>query len=207
MKTENALLRLTMIFLSGFLVLTLAACGGADGTDGDVIELTVGEDMAETPTLADAYDDALAIKNQLLLGTLRLEGSNLAVTAAQEQQLTTLWQAWAALSASGTAAPEETEVVQNQIAAAMTPAQIQAIAGMQLTNADLQAFYVEAGLSEIKTPEPGVTPQSGSMRDLSQEDREATRVAGGMEVGESSGGGSGKSDVLYEMVLELLAGK
>ena len=85
----------------------------------------------------------------------------------------------------------------------MTDEQVAAIVGMRLTNAELQAFYVEAGLTEVKTPEPGVTPQS--MSELSKEDRQATRVASGEEVG--TGGGSGKSAALVDLVIELLESK
>jgi hypothetical protein len=203
MNNKNKWMNLVLITLLG-LMFALTGCSGASEPETAVAPENDGPVAA---TLTDAYDDALSVRNQLLLGTLRLEGGETAVNPEQAKELLVLWQAFNTLSSSGTAAPEETEAVQNQIIEAMTPAQIQAIAAMQLTNADLQTFYVEAGLSEIKTPEPGVTPQSGSMRDLSQEDRESTRAASGMEVGESSGAGSRKSDVLMDMVLELLAGK
>ncbi len=190
-------------FLLVVLMLALAACGGAEaaGDDG-------GARGAETAvaTLDEAHDDALTIRNQLLLGIIRLEGTTQAVTTAQAPELTTLWQAFTALSDSGTAAPEETEAIQNQIIAALTPEQVQAIAAMQLTNVKLQEFYVEAGISELKTPEPGVTPQGQGMSSLSQEDREATREASGAEVGTGSSGSS-KSDALLDKVLELLAQK
>ncbi len=190
-----------IVKLSGLLILglLLVACGGADAADessggGDTAVLTLNED----------YDDALPLKNQLLLGIIRLEETPQAITAGQAAELLPLWQAFAALTASGTAAPEETEAVQNQIIAALTPEQVAAIARMQLTNSMLQTFYGETGISEVQTPEPGVTPQSMKMSDLPQEAREATREASGMEPG---GGGSGKSDALLEMTLELLAGK
>ena len=91
--------------------------------------------------------------------------------------------------------------MQNQIIEAMTDDQVAAIGGMRLTNAVLQEFYVEVGLTEVKTPEPGVTPES--MSALSKEDRQATRVASGEEVGT----GSGKSAALVDMVIELLESK
>jgi hypothetical protein len=187
------------------LALTLVACGGTD----EAAEVTETESGGETAvaTLTDDYDDALTVRNQLLLGILRLEGTPQAITGDQAAELTTLWQAFATLSDSGTAAPEETEAVQNQIIATLMAEQVNTIAAMQLTNAELQAFYVEVGISEVKTPEPGVTPQSQRMSDLPQEDREATRAASGEEVGTGSGGGGDKSDALLDMTLESLAGK
>lgn len=185
------------------LVLALAACGGTDEGAG----VDDGDSGGETAAaeLTDTYDDALTTRNQLLLGIMRLEGTPQAVTAEQAVELATLWQAFAALSDSSTAAPEEIEAVQNQIVAALTVEQVNAIVAMKLTNTELQAFYVEAGISEVKTPEPGVTPQSQRMSDLPQEDREATREASGGTVG--SGGGGDKSDALLDMILELLTGK
>lgn len=157
--------------------------------------------------LSEEYDDALSIRNQLAFGTLQLEGASEAVTPAQAAQLLSLWQAVSLLDASSTAAPEEIAAVQNQIVAAMTPAQIAAIAQMQLTNTVLQAYYVEIGVSEVKTPEPGVTPQSGSMRNVPTEQRESVRATAqalGTPVGAGNSSSSAKKSVLLDNVLQLL---
>ncbi|MBN1137403.1 MAG: hypothetical protein JXM73_12510 [Anaerolineae bacterium] len=183
-----------LVVVAAVLALSLAACGGQSAEPGVV---------ADSTELTESYEDALTIKNQLLLGTLRLEDTDQAITSAQAQALLPLWQGYAALTTSGTAATEEIESVQNQIVETMTGEQVAAIAGMRLTNALLQEFYVEAGLTEVKTPEPGVTPES--MSSLSKEDRQATRVASGEEVG--TGSGSGKSGALVDMVIELLESK
>jgi hypothetical protein len=183
-----------LVALAGMMILSLGACGG-QSTEPDAESEAVG--------LVETYEDALTIKNQLLLGTLRLEDTNQAITGEQAKALLPLWQGYAALTASGTAATEEIESVQNQIVEAMADEQVASIAGMRLTNAALQEFYVEVGLTEVKTPEPGVTP--GSMSELSKEDRQATRTASGEEVG--SGSGSGKSASLVDMVIELLEAK
>ncbi len=202
MKTK--LFNLILAALVGLLALTMAACGGATPAPANETAEETAAAATET-TLVDTYDDALTIKNQLLLGTLRLKDTPGAITSEQSGELLVLWQAYAALTASGTAAPEETEAVQNQIVETMTPEQIGAIAGMNLTNTALQEFYIEVGLTEVKTPEPDVTPQSARMKDLPQEDREATRIASGQEVGTS--GGTGKSSALLDMVIELLENK
>jgi hypothetical protein len=183
-----------LVGVAAILALSLAACGGQSAEPGVA---------AGTAELTESYEDALTIKNQLLLGTLRLEESARAITSEQAQALLPLWQGYAALTASGTAAVEEIESVQNQIVETMSDEQGAAIADMRLTNAILQEFYVEVGLTEVKTPEPGVTPES--MSSLPKEDRQATRVASGEEVG--TGGGSGKSAALVDMVIELLESK
>ena len=182
------------VALVGVLALSLGACSGQD---------TAPDAASGATGLVESYEDALTIKNQLLLGTLRLEESAQAITSEQAKALLPLWQGYAALTASGTAATEEIESVQNQIVEAMTGEQVAAIVDMRLTNAVLQEFYVEVGLTEVKTPEPGVTPES--MSALSKEDRQATRVASGEEVG--TGGGSGKSAALVDLVIDLLETK
>jgi hypothetical protein len=193
---ERKWIKWLLVALAGVLALSLGACGGQDDAP----------DAASGATeLVETYEDALTIKNQLLLGTLRLEDTDQAITSEQTKALLPLWQGYAALTASGTAATEEIESVQNQIVEAMSDEQIAAVADMRLTNEALQSFYVEVGLTEVKTPEPGVTPESARMSDLSKEDRQATRTASGEEVG--TGGGSGKSSALVDMVIELLAAK
>ena len=184
-----------LVIVAGALILSLAACGGQDAEP---------DAAAGAAVLTDTYDDALTIKNQLLLGTLRLEDTEQAIMGEQAAALVPLWKAYAALTASGTAATEEIESVQNQIVDAMTGEQVAAIVDMRLTNAGLQEFYVEVGLTEVKTPDPDVTPESTRQSDLSQEDRKATREASGEET--STGGGS-KGTVLVDMVIELLESK
>lgn len=189
MKTLKTL----MIVLIVAVVVT--GCGGA------------ATPAASSSGLVEDYPDALSVRNQLALGTLRLEGTANAVTPAQAAKLLPLWQALKTLAASSTSATEEVTAVQNQISAAMTPAQISAIANLKLTNAMLQAYYVEIGVSEVKTPEPGVTPQSSSLKDLPPEQREAAKAtaqAQGTPVGGGSGSSSAKKDALLDNVIQLL---
>jgi hypothetical protein len=133
------------------------------------------------------------------------EGAN-AVTPNQAQELILYWQALEALSADSTTATEETAAVQDQIVDVMAPEQLEAIAAMRLTNADLDEFYVEQGV-ELTTPEPGVTPQSGRSSGLSQEDREAICTAAealGTAISTGGGGGAARRDILLDTVIELL---
>lgn len=112
-----------------------------------------------------------------------------------------------ALLVTSTTAVEETEAVQNQILAAMPSSQVSAIASMHLTNATLQAYYVEIGVATAATPEPGVTPQSGSFKDLPPEQREAAKATAqalGTPVGNGS---SAKKDVLLDTVIQLLTAR
>lgn len=170
-------------------------------------------DMAPGTILTDVYDDALGIRNQLALGTLRLSETESAVSADQANALSLYWQALRTLGADSTTAAEELTAIQDQIIEVMTEAQLIAIQEMRLTDADLTAFYAEMGL-EISTPEPGTTPMGtgGGRSGMSQEEREAakaTATALGTPVGMGAGGGAGaaRRDVLIDTVIELLGAK
>ncbi|MBM4459276.1 MAG: hypothetical protein FJ011_16205 [Chloroflexi bacterium] len=185
------------------LAVLVAACGGAATPAAPAVGTSAGG-------LTEDYADALSVRNQLAYGTLRLEGTANAVTAAQAAKLLPLWQALKTLAASSTSATEEVTAVQNQISAAMTPAQVSAIAGLKLTNAMLQAYYVEIGVSAASTPEPGVTPQSSSLKDLPPEQREAAKAtaqAQGTPTGGGSGSSSAKKDALLDNVIQLLTNR
>jgi len=178
---------------------------------------TQSKEATATPELAPSvarlmedYEDALSVRNQLALGALELEKTPDAISSEQAVNLVLLWQTIKALGEASTSAPEEMEAVQDLIVAGLEPAQIASIAALKLTNADLQAYYVEIGVSEVKTPEPDATPQSGSLRELPQEEREAARAtaqAMGTPVGGGSGGDTSKRDVLLDNVLELLTAR
>ena len=160
-----------------------------------------------TDILSDDYENAISARNQLTLGSLRLEDTGNAVSPEQAQELTLYWQALKALSADSTAATEETTAMQDQIVQVMTLEQLDAIAAMRLTSTDLNDFYVEQGI-ELTTPEPGVTPQSGQNSGLSAEDRKATRTAaealGTPVTGTGGGGGAARRDILLDTLIELL---
>lgn len=193
------IIKISLILL-GLLTL-VAACGGAP------TPAPLAPAAEPAAALSEEFDDALSVRNQLAYGTLRLEGTADAVAADQAAKLLPLWQALQALDASSTTATEETAAVQAQILSAMTPAQVSAIAAMRLTNETLQAYYVELGVTEVRTPEPGVTPQSSSLKSLPPEQREAAKATAqalGTPVGGGSGGAGDKKDALMDAVLALL---
>lgn len=144
----------------------------------------------------DYAEDALPIRTQLILGTMKLEDTNLAVTPEQAAELVVLWQASAALSRSGTGATEEVTAVINQIQDVMTPAQINAIADMQLTRDDIQTLAQELGVSSggDGTGQGG----GGQGQNLTEAER-ATRQA---ERAESSS--KGVSSMLLDNLIEML---
>lgn len=108
----------------------LAACAGPDSGEG---------------ILNESYEGALPLQTQLILGTIKLEEGDAAVTAEQAAVLIPLWKAVRSLSASDTAAEAEIEALAGQIQGSMTEQQLQAIAAMQLTQQDMFTAMQELG--------------------------------------------------------------
>jgi hypothetical protein len=126
--------RIIIIGILLVLMVTLAACS--------VPGLSQGGGEAATLTESIALPQSI----QLSVGTLMLEETSQAVTAEQAQELLPLWQMVRALQQSDTAAQVEIEAVLNQIQKAMTPEQLEAIEGMDLTLASMRTMAQELGL-------------------------------------------------------------
>lgn len=166
------------------LILASAGCGSSGKTTSDVDATTLNED----------YADALSIRSQLVLGTLKLEETDLSTTKAQAADLLPLWQAARSLTRSGTGATEEFDAVLDQIVEAMAPEQLTTIAEMKLTRTDNQAVAQAMGLSTGTGEGAG----GGQGQNLSAEER-ATRQA----EREASGLAS-TSEALLDKLLETL---
>jgi len=134
-----------------FSVLTLVACGGASKTT------TTASDG--TPSANTARE--LSLSTQLLIGTLKLEGTDLAVNAQQASELLPLWQAYNELMTSQTAAQAEIDAVVAQIQATMTPQQTEAITNLKLTQQDEFSLMQELGLV-TNLPNASRTPGASS---------------------------------------------
>ncbi|MBN1138715.1 MAG: hypothetical protein JXM73_19165, partial [Anaerolineae bacterium] len=73
-------------YLSAVFLLTilLAACGGSEAvTGGATLAVPAEAEVGAAVTLTEDYDDAASLRNQLALGTLRLEGTDQALTPGQ----------------------------------------------------------------------------------------------------------------------------
>lgn len=133
MKTKFSLTAISLL-----LIVALAACGGE----------AAATETADSSQLSANYTDALTVQGQLALGTMQLEGTELAVDTAQAAELHTLWQAVQSLSNSDTVTSVEIDAVVNQIQDTMRAEQIAAIAEMALTSDSLTAL-VESGDLEL----------------------------------------------------------
>jgi hypothetical protein len=135
------------------LVFALVACGKASTTNTAVSDGTSSGNTARE----------LSLPIQLLIGTLKLEGTDLAVDAQQASALLPLWQAYNELTTSDTAAQAEIDAVVAQIQETMTPQQVQAITDMKLTQQDEFSIMQELGLVTNR-PEASGTPGASSGR-------------------------------------------
>jgi len=131
------------------LVFALVACGGANTTDTAVSDGTSSGNTA----------GELSLPTQLLIGTLKLEGTDLAVDTQEASNLLPLWQAYNELMTSQTAAQAEIDAVVAQTQATMTPQQLQAITDMKLTQQDEFSLMQELGLVS-NLPNASGTPQA-----------------------------------------------
>jgi len=133
------------------LILVLTACNGSSNQAASTTN-TSGMNSAQGTT-------SLSEVNKLLVGTLRLEDTDQAVSAEEATQLLPLWQAYRALSNSDTAAEAEVDALIKQIQSTMTSDQIQAIEAMNLSSQDMMDLMQAAGGPMAQgTPNPQSTP-------------------------------------------------
>ena len=121
------------------------------------------------------------LQRKLAVGTLKLEKTDLAVTAEQAKTLLPLWKGVKSLTADTAASADELTALYAQIQDSMTADQIKAIEQMTISQQDLGAMMKEMG----------VTAASGSgFGGLSDAER-ATRIAKRQSSGSSAGGPGG----------------
>jgi hypothetical protein len=127
---ENKMKKWMLVSMVISLVLVLTACGSAQSSTAIASDSTV-----------------LSLEGQLLVGTLKLENTDLAVTYEQAQELLPLWETLQSLASSGTAASQEVDAVVSQIENVMSAQQISSITIMNLTQQDLVIATTNTGAS------------------------------------------------------------
>ena len=191
----NLFRTLTILIVS---VSLLAACAPAAETTPAAPTSIAGE------YLSIEYADAANLRSQLAFGIMKLDATPNAVTSEQAKTLIPFWQAVIALSGDSTTASEELTAVQDQIVATLTAQQLQVIAAMQITNADLSAFYAEYGVV-LPTPIPGVTKIPGSGSGKTEEEKAAAQATAAA-LGQTTGTGQSAKTLLFEKTIEYLMG-
>ncbi len=159
------------------LALTLSACGttqtttpGAQNTPGN----------GELPQIT-----------KLVLGTLKLEGTENAVSPEQADELLPLWQVYLSLLESDSASQEEIDALVDQISSTMTPEQSQAIEEMQLAQQDMLEIMQESGMGMGNRPQTESGNQSGNFSPPGGGEGFAPPEGGGPSGGIPGGNGEG----------------
>ncbi|MBN1873003.1 MAG: hypothetical protein JXA33_02155 [Anaerolineae bacterium] len=122
------------------------------------------------PEMNNPMGEELDTVTYLNLGTLKLEGTENAVTPEQAVKLLPLWQMVQENTLQNDA---ETNNVTGQIEEQMTEAQLKAIEAMSLTFADLETWMQEQGI-EMRVPGDGANGP-GVAGDMSEEERAQMR--------------------------------
>jgi len=125
---------------------------------------------------------AQPLSMQLALGTLKLEGTDAAVTPEQAAELLPLWKAANKLTGADNVTPQELEGLFKQIQKAMTAEQMQAIQSMDLSGPNMAEVAKELGL-ELPAGGPG------NLTEEQQATMEASRQSGQMPPADFGGGG------------------
>ncbi|MCD6424900.1 MAG: hypothetical protein J7L35_05300 [Anaerolineales bacterium] len=168
----NWMKKLGLLFVV-FMLLT--ACGTAN-TVVDEVDIT-GEQRVE---LQGDYENALSPALQLVVGTLMLEETDLALDAEMATTLIPYWKLYISLTESDSTAPEEFIALINDIEGLMTTDQINYIVGLELTQESMFTIIDELGIME-------------DLRSEGSGDGTGANRPEGMPAGTGPGGGQGRS--------------
>ncbi len=136
---------ISTITIGLILVLAMAGCGSRSDQNLNETQASNTNEGGGSPlVLVSKSGDDLSLQGKLALGTLKLEGTELAIDEAQATELLPLWQALNTLTNSDTTATAELNAVVNQIQETMSAAQIKALNEMELTSEGLTAM-IESG--------------------------------------------------------------
>ena len=194
------------------VVMLLTACGTADKVVDEVD--TIGEQRAK---LQGDYENALSPALQLVVGTLMLEETDLALEAEMATTLIPYWKLYTTLTESDSTALEELDALVNEIEGLMTTDQINYIVGLELTQESMLTIIEELGIMEdLRTGEGDGT---GANRPEGMP--EGTRPGGGqgrsgaegvdpelmatMQASRAEEGGAGTNRMIKPLIVQLIS--
>ena len=141
----------TSVLLLLILTLILTACSGNTSNAGGPAGNAPGGGAA----------GELSAPMQVALGTIKLDGTENAVTAEQAKELLPLWETLQDLEGSDTSATEEKDALISQIQETMTAEQTQAITALGLSRQDMFSIMQSQAQTVGGTQNNG-TSQNGS---------------------------------------------
>ena len=165
---------------------TLAACSSPQAAQANPVSNSGSNPSDQTNNGNTARP--ISIEAKLAVGTLDLEDTDEAVTAAEAKVLLPLWQQVKTLGADPNSSASDLSSVTTQIQQAMTADQTKAIDDMNLTATDVQSEMEELG---IPTPQSGGNNFSGTPFPTLSPDQRATRTAERQTQAANGGSGSG----------------
>ena len=133
------------ILILALLLVALAGCSSSDTTS----------------STTSAEDTEISDETRLIIGTLKLEGSDQAVTPEQATELLPLWKAYVSLSESDSVAAAELTAVADQIRESMTDEQRAAIDALALSSGSSFELMSELGLASTDGETTGDVPTGG----------------------------------------------
>jgi hypothetical protein len=145
-----------VIFLL-LLALILSGCSGGAAT-------AAASSADSTAQGAAGTGQTLTLNEKLAAGTLKLEGTDLAVTAEQAKELLPLWKAVKTLSTSDTASQLEIEAVYQQIQDTLTADQLAAIEALDLSGSNMQQLMTDLGIEFGNPTDTGLTDSQRATR-------------------------------------------
>jgi len=134
------------------LLFVLSACGSNSASTN-----SSGSSSSSTNSFRSSASTPLTPEAKLALGTIKLEGTKLAVDSNMAANLLPLWQLLFQLLSSSSSAPQEVTAVVDQIHTTMTSEQIATINSMTLSQADIFTVFQQQAQSNS-----GGTSGSGS---------------------------------------------
>ena len=162
-------------------ILLLAACGTTTN---------------RTSTTQTANTQELPLSTKLAIGTLKLEGTESAVTPAEAKDLLPLWQVYSSLITSDTAAQEEKDALAQQIQETMTADQVKVIDSLNLTQRDVFTSMQELGIAPQFGANNGTTQQNGNGSQNNGQGQNRNFQPGGFPGGGGPGGFGGNGTQL-----------
>ena len=125
----------TTLTILTILILALTACSGTSNTSPSASGQST--DIAATE---------LSTESKLIIGSFKLEETDLAITPEQAAELLPLWQVYQQLGTSDTAAQAEIDALIEQAQETLTSEQMDAINAMNLTQQDVFTIMQERGI-------------------------------------------------------------
>jgi|GEM_PF-1893911 len=145
-------IRFGILLAVSFLLLSACSSSSTDTAGSESLsepgQVEVSLDGDKVKLTNDYADDAVSIPTQLVVGSLLLEETELALDAEMAEKLLPYWKMYKVLAESDTKAPEEMDAVIDQIQEIMTADQVNYIAEMQITQETMLTLVSDLGINE-----------------------------------------------------------